>query len=133
MRTAIYQRLLQNESTIDAYLDLVRDQRMSDEVLSVAETLNQPTIRALLTRLDSEDQVTRLAAALVLGQANGPAVSQALITFVAEHPTEHTEAWIALLACRGPQVDQFLAYAAYRPKLLGPMNRARVYWARLVN
>jgi hypothetical protein len=133
VRRKIYQRLLQDASTVDVYLGLVRDRRMSDEALSVAEGLQPPSLDALLARLDSQERETRLAAALVLGQANGPAVTDALITYVARHPAEHQEAWIALLACRGPQVDQFLAYAAYQPKLLGPINRARAYWARLVH
>ena len=87
----------------------------------------------IVLNVDAEDKDTRLAAAFVLGHANGPVVTNALIDVVSRPSTNSTEAWIALMACRGPQADQFLTYATRQPHLLGSFNRARVYWARMIN
>ena len=120
-------------TALDAYLSLVQNDLLRDEVLAAADEVAQPMLDALLTRLNAEDPDVRLAAALVLGHANGPIVTESLIALVSENPASPDEAWIALMACRGPQADQFLAYATHQPRLLGPFNRARVYWARIMN
>ena len=75
----------------------------------------------------------RIAAALVLGHVNGPEVTNSLIALVTqEAASSPTEAWIALLACRGEQAEEFFAYATRHPQLLGQVNRARVWWARMI-
>jgi hypothetical protein len=133
VRSAIYHRLFNDEATLDAFLSLVQDDRFSGEALAVVDRLSSPTIQALLDRLNHADRSTRLAAALVLGRANGPRVTRSLITLVSENPASSEEAWIALMACRGAQADRFLAYAEVQPTLLGPLNRARSYWARMIH
>ncbi len=133
VRETIYRRLLVDGESLSAYLRLVQDVQLRNEALLVAENLAPDIVNRLLDRLQSEDSQERLAAALVLGHANGPAVTESLIALVADNPTCPKEAWIALMACRGPEADQFLAYATGHPKLLGPLNRARVYLARLTN
>ena len=133
VRTAIYRRLFGNEATLDAYLSLVQNDFLRDEVLAVADELSQPMLDALLIRLSAEDQDTRLAAAFVLGHANGPIVTDSLIALVSEDRASPTEAWIALMACRGRQADQFLTYVTHQPRLLGHFNRARAYWARTIH
>jgi hypothetical protein len=67
-----------------------------------------------------------LAAATVLGHVNGPDVTRLLIARVTEKPADSTEAWMALMACRGEAAAQFLTYASHRPQLLGHLNNARV-------
>ncbi|MHB8900354.1 MAG: hypothetical protein ACYC6Y_16510, partial [Thermoguttaceae bacterium] len=68
-------------------------------------------------------------AALVLGRANGPAVTRELIRRITAEPlTAPRETWIALLACRDRQAEVFLAYAARQPRLLGSFYRTRAWW-----
>jgi hypothetical protein len=43
-----------------------------------------------------------------------------------EAPGGATEAWMALLACRGEKAEAFVAYAARQPEMLGRLNNARV-------
>jgi HEAT repeat protein len=133
VRAAICGRLWGNVATVDICLSLVQNSALRDEVLATAGDLSQPMLDALLTRLNAEDPNVRLAAALVLGRADGPIVTEALIGLVSENPACHAETWIALMARRGPQTEQFLAFATGQPRLLGSLNRARVYWARITN
>ncbi len=133
LRTAIYRRLLANATSLDAYLSLVQNDFLRDEVLVVADELPRPIIDALLQRLNADKQSTRLAAAFVLGHANGPIVTKSLIDLVSENPASPTEAWLALIARRGQQADQFLTYATRQPRLLGHFNRARVYWSQTIH
>ncbi len=132
VRAAIYYRLLaaEDERSLSAYLALIQGGVLSDEALAVANELSEPLLVRLLYRLDDEDQDVRLAAALVLGHANGPAVSEALIRRVTatEKPRGCREAWIALFACRDERARRFFAYAARQPQLLGSFNLARVWW-----
>jgi hypothetical protein len=133
VRAAIYRCLWGNVAAVDVCLSLVQNDVLRDEVLATVDEVAQPMLDALLTRLNVEDPAVRLAAALVLGHANGPVVTNSLIGLVSENPACHAETWIALIACRGPQTDQFLAFATGQPRLLGSLNRARVYWARITN
>jgi HEAT repeat protein len=87
----------------------------------------------LLDLLEDDDQAVRFAAALVLGRVNGPVVTRALVERVTENPSGATEAWIALVACRGELADEFLAFASREPRFLGHVNGARVRWARIIN
>ena len=133
VRAAIYRRLFGDAAALDAYLTLIQNDALRDEVLAAVDAVAQPILDALLTRLNATDPNVRLAAALVLGHANGPIVTESLIALVAGNRASPDEAWIALMACRGQQADQFLAYATHQPRLLGPFNRARVYWARIIH
>ena len=133
VRAAIYRRLFGNEKALPAYLSLIQNNFLRSEALAVADRVTQPMLDVLLTRLNAEDANERVAAALVLGHANGPIVTRSLVALVSDNPSCPAEAWIALMACRGPQADQFLAYATSQPQLLGPFNRARAYWARITN
>ena len=45
-----------------------------------------PVLETLLARLDAEDADVRLAAAVVLGHANGPVISESLIGRVSQEP-----------------------------------------------
>ena len=68
----------------------------------------------------------------MLGHVNGPAVSTALIARVSQPERRRSRPGSPCLACRGDAVDQFLAQAARRPQMLGQVNNARAYWARMM-
>ena len=132
VRMAIYRRLLTagDETSLRIYLGLIYERTATSEALGVADDVSPPVLTRLLERLDDEDAEVRLAAALVLGRANGPVVTRELIRRVTG-PVPLTgirETWIALLVCRDKQADMFLAYAARQPKLLGPLYRTRTWW-----
>jgi hypothetical protein len=135
VRAALVRRLLTDDSEagLRGYLSLVGNDGTRAEALAVADELPQPPSTALLELLDDEDETVRLSAALVLGHLNGPDVTRALVDRVTQNPAEATEAWIALLACRGELAEEFLAFASRRPQLLVHVNSARVWWARVVN
>lgn len=133
VRAAIFRRLLtaDSEPALRLYLSLVGDDAVRDEALAVADAVPQRSLAALLARLDDEDEAVRLSAALVLGHANGPEVTNSLIVLVTREPPSPVEAWIALVACRGEQAEEFFAYATRQPQFLGRVNRARMWWARM--
>lgn len=135
VRTALYQRQLMGGSAagIPGYLALVAHPATRNEALAAARSAGtRLPLEPLLGALDSSDKTTRLMAAMVLGDVNGPAVSAALIARVATTERAPVEAWVALLACPGPVVDQFLAEAARQPRMLGQVNNARAMWARMI-
>jgi hypothetical protein len=70
---------------------------------------------------------------MVLGHLNGPRIARLLVDRVTQQPEVGVEAWIAILACRGPVAEEFLAYATRQPQLLSHVNSARVRWARIIN
>jgi hypothetical protein len=134
LRDSIVLRLLQFDSSDakTAYLMLVRDGTTREDALAAVDSLPDPPVQALLDSLDHDDQWARVASAIVLAHVNGPEVTQSLIDRVMERPSEATEAWIALMACRGEVAGDFLSYAATTPQLLGHMNSARVQWEQMV-
>jgi HEAT repeat protein len=133
VRQAIIERLLaaDSEAARRAYLSLVATESTRREALAVARQLPEPPINSWLENLDDDDESVRLSAALVLSTVNGPEVTRSLIDRVTARPADSTEAWIALLGCRGEMADEFCAYAMQRPKLLGYFNGARLRWARM--
>jgi hypothetical protein len=135
LRDAIVLRLLQFDSSDakTAYLMLVHDGTTREVALTAVDSLAEPPVQALLDSLDRDDQWARVASATVLAHVNGPEVTQALIDRVLKKPSDTTEAWIALMACRGEVAADFLSYAATTPQLLGHMNSARVRWEQMVH
>ena len=132
VRAAICQRLFasDSETALDAYLSLVGDEAMRADALAVANAVSETLLPILLARLETRMKGAAFPRAGA-GASDGPAVTRALIARVTEEPSKAREAWIALLACRGEHAEQFLAYAASRPRLLGQVNRARMWWARM--
>jgi len=136
VRAAIVGRLFtaDTDTAMRVYLSLIHDEATRAEALAVAGTVSGPSLERLLKLLMDEDKSVRLSAALVLGRANGPEITRALIELVTREASSSTdariakersaEAWIALLQCRGEQAEEFFAHVQYRPKLLGPFNRA---------
>ncbi len=131
VRAAVYRRLLLagEELSLNTYLTLIQDATTRAEALAVADGLSETQVTSLFARLDEEDERVRLAAALVLGEANGPAVTRQLIDRVTgpERRIGDREAWIALVRCRDGQAASFRAFASRHPRLLGSFNRAR-FW-----
>ena len=134
VRAAIFRRLFaaDTEPALRGYLSWVYDEAYRAESLAVAETVTHPTLGWLLALLDDENETVRLSAALVLGHVNGPEVTESLISLVMQEPSEATEAWVALFACRGQAAEEFFTYAAFQPRLLAHVNSARAQWARLI-
>jgi HEAT repeat protein len=131
LRQAAMAKLLEigSDESLLAFLSLVCDESTQPAALAVADSTPQLPLDALLGLLDHDNKAVRRSAAFLLGRVNGPAVTQALIARVTESPAGATEAWMALLACRGEKADAFMAYAARRPQLLGHLNYARVQLA----
>jgi hypothetical protein len=121
----------QTHSPVRDFLSLVQDAATRGDALAAAEAVPQLPLETLLTMLHSDEKPVRLSAALVLGHINGPEVTRHLVALVTAEQGAPTEAWIALLACRGELAEQFLSYASQRPQLLGQVNNARVEWARM--
>jgi hypothetical protein len=130
LQRAAMARLLEikSDESLLGFLALVRDGSTQASALVAADSASELPLDALLALLDHEDKAVRRSAALLLGHVNGPEVTQALIARVTEVPAA-TEAWMALVACRGERAQQFVAYAATRPQLLGHLNGARVQMA----
>ncbi len=133
LRAAAVARLLaiDSDAALLEYLSLVRNDATRTAALAAAAEVPSLTIERLLVLFDHEDKSVRMSAAMVLGHVNGPEVTRLLIARVTEQPSDATEAWVALMACRGELAEEFLAYASRRPQLLGHLNSARVQWAQM--
>lgn len=133
VRKLLMQRMLTADSVaaLEVYLSLVQDSALRAESLAVADSSGNIPVKGLFALLQSDDEHTRLAAALVLGHVNGPEITRQLVALVTAEKSPPTEAWIALLACRGELAQEFLSYASQRPQLLGQVNHARVQLARM--
>jgi len=132
VRGTAYRHLWKNPDAVDVCLSLVRNKTLRNEVLAVVDDLAPPTREAMFKRLGADDPAVRLAAALTLGRANGPVIAKSLIDLVLRDPSCNAETWIALMSCQGPQTEQFFSFATNQPRLLGSLNRARAYWARII-
>lgn len=121
----------QTHAPVRDFLALVQDAATRGDALAAAEAVPQLPLETLLAMLKSDDKPVRLSAALVLGHVNGPEVTRHLVELVTAERSAPTEAWIALLACRGELAEEFLGYAARSPQLLGQVNTARIEWARM--
>ncbi|MEX0937733.1 MAG: hypothetical protein WDZ59_07710 [Pirellulales bacterium] len=133
VRMILMQRMLADGSdeSVAAFLSLVQDPARRAEAFSAAGSANSFPTETLFALLRSDDQRIRLSAALVLGHVNGPDITRKLVVLVSAEQSAPTEAWMALLACRGELAEKFLNYATGRPQLLGHVNQARVQWARM--
>jgi hypothetical protein len=134
VREAILTRLVRagSDEAARGYLTLTADERLREEAIAAAEAAGPSFAAAMLDLLDDEDKAVRRAAALVLGRVNGPEITQSLIARVTDDPSRSTETWMALLACRGEQAQEFFAMAMSSPRFLGRVNCARVEWARMI-
>jgi hypothetical protein len=134
VRAAILARLVRadSEEAARGFLALTADESLRDEALAAADAAGPSFVSALLDLLDDDDKAVRRAAALVIGHVNGPEITQSLIARVTNDPGRSTETWMALLACRGERVKEFLVLAMSSPRMLGRVNCARVEWARMI-
>lgn len=134
VRLAILRRLFtaDSESALRGYLSLAADKLTRNEALAVARDSPAPPIDELLALVDDDEKEVRLTAAIVLSTVNGPEVTRSLIARVTAQPADSTEAWIALVGCRGELAEEFFAYAMQRPRLLGYFNGARLRWAQMI-
>jgi hypothetical protein len=134
VRRELLTRLLADGSNaaLLGFLSLAAHGAMRDDALAAASASSTLPVNALMRLLEDDDRGVRLAAASVLGSVGGSQVSAALIARLSQPERAPVEAWVALLARRGPRVEQFLARASAEPRLLGQVNNARAYWARFI-
>jgi hypothetical protein len=134
LRRAIAERLLAASSApaVRTFLSLASQPPLRSDALAAAESLSTPPTTELLALLQDDDKQMRLAAAMTLGRINGPQVTAALIAIVTDERAASTEAWLALLACRGESAEQFLASASQHPRMLGHVNNARLTLSRML-
>ncbi len=134
LRIDLMRRLLavNTPAAVRDYLALVADDVFRADALTAIDERCRPPVTTLLSFLDHQQPEIRLSAAVVLGHINGPEVTHALITSINNEPAKSQEAWLALLACRGPLASEFVNYAAHRPQLLGHLNSARLRRTRLI-
>ncbi len=132
-REVLVQHLLRDRSepALVAFLRLVHDDAMRDDVLTAASQLRDLPIAQLVALLDHDDNTIRLATSLALGRVNRCEMTEALITRVRQRPSQSKEAWFALFGCRCDAAADFLYLASQSPKLLGQLNNARVQWGRV--
>jgi hypothetical protein len=115
-----------NPAPVEAYLTLVYQIRTREGTLTSLARMPVPPIDILMAALDAEQKSQRVAAALALGELGGTEVTQRLIELVTSGNRRHAEAWLAVVQCRGPLADEFLALAARNPLLLGHYNAAQI-------
>lgn len=133
VRIDLMQRMLASDLLVAAenYLSLVQNPTLRGEALSAADRAKEFPTEMMFALLQSDDERIRLSAALVLGHMNGPEITRQLVALVTEEQPAPTEAWMALLSCRGEVAEEFLSYATRNPQLLGHVNQARTQWVRM--
>ena len=134
VRAALLNRLLTADSpaALRGYLQAASDRALRADALAAAMACRQLPVERLLAAFDDDDKSIRLAAAVVLGHVDGPQVAERLIAVVSRREHPPVEAWVALLACRDPSANRFLAQASQQPRWLGQVNNARTYWTRFI-
>ena len=129
LRAALCRRILLSGETIspDLCAMVIHNRNLRTELAcDVSEELRT----SLLLCLGHEDKPVRLAAALVLAEANDSAISEDLIRWVTdpEKPLGRDEAWIALCRRSDATAQRFRQFALQAPRLLGPLYRAQGWW-----
>ena len=132
-RYSLMQRLLtaKSRSALVAYLSIVHDKTLRAEALVAGAEMKELPVEGFIELLGHDNESVRLAAAMVLGRMNRCEMTTALIDRVQQQPSDSTEAWFALFACRCEAADTFLVHATQSPKLLGQLNHARLQWMQL--
>jgi HEAT repeat protein len=108
---------------LNAYLSLVADPSKRETAIRASDQVGDPPVEALLARLDDPRVDVRVAAALVLGRINGPAVTRRLAAMV-ERNVNRREALIALTASHGPEARAYLAHASEVDELSAAVRSA---------
>jgi HEAT repeat protein len=108
------------------YLNYVQSDTIGETALSAAELVQNPPMEMLFGVLQSPSELTRLAAARVIGRIDGPATTQRLIAMV-EQGTSRQEACVALLSSRGEDAVNFVTNARANPVLAGLLQTASLF------
>ncbi len=129
LRAALCRQILLSGETISPELCsmLVHDRNLRAEVVRGS---SKEVRASLLACLGNENKTVRLAAALVLAEADDPDVSEDLIEWVTdpEKQVGRDEAWIALYRRSDASAQRFRQFALQAPRLLGPLYRAQGWW-----
>lgn len=110
----------------DCLLSLVSHSVTRGEALGAIREMDEPPVALLLAAIDSDQRHVRVAAALALGHLGGAEVAEPLIELVTSHDRRNIEVWLAIIKCDSRLAEEFLAYAARYPLLLGHYNAARL-------
>ena len=99
------------ESSLTAYLEFAADPATKADALAALRSATTRPVDALFAQMRSPRADLRVAAASVLGEINGPQVTQKLIGMIAAEENRR-EAFLALASCRGEEARDFLRRAA---------------------
>jgi hypothetical protein len=117
-------------AAVAAYLDFVQRRETRASALAALDRVAEPPVALLFEFLKSPRQTQRLAAAVALGQIDGPDVSRRLIDMVLSDVPCH-EALVALVASPGQEPSRFVSQARSHPLLAGSVrsieHRLRVF------
>jgi len=107
--------------SVAIYLRFVQQRSTSRSALAALDRVAEPPVSRLFEFLRSPQQTQRLAAAVALGQIDGPEVSRRLIDMVlSDVPCR--AALVALVASSGPEPSRFVSQARADPLLAGSVR-----------
>ncbi len=116
---------------VAAYLDLVTRPGLNGRPLAALSRVERPPVEMLFQFLEGPQVSRRLAAAVVLGRLDGPAITQRLIRLAGGGAT-HQEAMVALLASSNEEATQFVQNARQNLLLAGVLSAANSRYQSLV-
>jgi hypothetical protein len=103
-------------SALPVYLEFVADRATKADALTAARFAQRPPMDALFAQLQSPRADLRVAAANVLGEIDGPIVTQKLIELITADRNRR-EAFLALASSRGTEAQNFLRAATESAEL----------------
>ena len=109
-RDALAELLESGESALPLYLAFVVDDTTRADALAAAHLAKSVSIDGLFAQLRSRRADLAVAAANVLGEIDGPVVTQRLIELIAADRNRR-EAFLALASSRGTEAQNFLKQA----------------------
>ena len=115
---------------VAAYLDLVTRPGLEGRPLAVLARVEHPPVEMLFQYMAGPQLSRRLAAALVLGRLDGPAITRRLIQ-VAAGGGNRQEAMVALLACSNEEAVRFVQNARQSVLLAGVLSAANFQYRSL--
>ena len=115
---------------VAAYLDLVTRPGLEGRPLAALSRVKRPPVEMLFQFLAGPQFSRRLAAALVLGRLDGPAITRRLMQLAAGGGNRQ-EAMVALLACSNEEATQFVNTARQNVLFAGVLSAATFHYRSL--
>jgi len=107
-----------DDGSTQRYLEQVADPATRHDALSALMMVNPPPTERMIAALSGPRADLRVAAALALGQIDGPVLTRRLIDMVAADQSRR-EAFIALASSRGAAARAFVRQATESENLAG--------------